>query len=154
MGTRIFLKNLSSKTSEQDLSEIFSKFGEVAKIDLKAGFGFIYYANAEDAAEAIKNMDNKEVDGRVIVVEIARHNDKMKPPRRLDLRVSVFNIDSRISWQDLKDWAREAGDVTFTNVFMRDQQHVGVVEFQVWKIMDQICRFYVNYKTLGWLTID
>lgn len=129
-GTRIFIKNLAQNVKEQDINEIFGKFGEVTKIDLKAGFGFLYYANADDAAEAIKSMDNHDVDGKIITVEMAR-DDKKKPVKRLDLRLSVSGVGSGVSWQDLKDWAREAGDVTFTNVFMRDGQNFGVVEFQV-----------------------
>jgi RNA recognition motif-containing protein len=129
-GTRIFIKNLASRTTEQDINEIFGKFGEVTKIDLKTGFGFIFYAHADDADEAIKSMNDREVDGKVITVEMAR-DEKKKPVKRLDLRVSVSGMGSGVSWQDLKDWAREAGDVTFTNCFMRDGQNCGVVEFQV-----------------------
>ncbi len=135
MATRVFLKNISARTTEQDLIELFGKYGEVKKIDLKLGFGFIFFDDPNEALEAIKNMDGKEIDGKILVVEIARdskeYGNKSKPVKRLDLRLSVFNLDSRISWQDLKDWGREAGEVTFTNVFTRDSQQVGVVEFQV-----------------------
>ncbi len=140
-GTRIFVKNLATRTTEQDINEIFGKFGEVNKIDLKLGFGFIWFSHADDAAEAIKSMNDREVDGKVIIVELAR-DDKKKPVKRLDLRLSVSGVASGTSWQDLKDWAREAGDVTFTNVFIRDGQNFGVVEFQVENYFDtcnEIC---------------
>jgi hypothetical protein len=59
--------------------------------------------------------------------------------KRLDLRLSATGLDSRVSWQDLKDWAREAGDVTFTNVFVKDGQTVGVIEYAV-----RCCCFFAN----------
>ena len=48
------------------------------------------------------------------------------PPRRGDYRVTVSGLPSTGSWQDLKDHMREAGDVTFTDVF---RDGTGVVEF-------------------------
>ena len=47
-----------------------------------------------------------------------------------DNRVIVENCDPRTSWQDLKDWARAAGTVSFTNTFMREGKKYGVVEFE------------------------
>jgi arginine/serine-rich splicing factor 4/5/6 len=142
---RVFVGKLSDKTSEQDLNEIFGKYGTVKKIDLKVGHAFIFYDDPQDALEAVKNMDGQEVDGSIIMVESARSAREMriKPIKRLDLRLTVLNIDGRVSWQDLKDWAREAGDVTFTNVYSRDNQPIGVVEFQVIivKLKNEINKF-------------
>ncbi len=101
------------------------------------GYGFIFFDTAEAAQSAIADMDGKELDGHPIVVEPAHSAKKAdlpaagKAPRRLDLRIVVRGLHSRVSWQDLKDWSREAGDVTFTNVFERDGDHMGIVEFKV-----------------------
>ena len=81
-------------------------------------------------------MDGQNVNGNLIIVQSARgqsrdFNDKAKQTRRNDLRVTILGLDQRTSWQDLKDWAREAGDVTFANVFNRDNKTVGVVEYMV-----------------------
>lgn len=133
MSTRIFVGKLSSNTGEQDLQEIFGKFGDVTKVEMKNNFAFVYFRDENDAQEAISSMDGREIDGQTIVVENARNKDMMKqrPVKRLDLRLTCMNLDGRISWQDLKDWAREAGEVTFTNIFIRDGQHMGVIEFSV-----------------------
>ena len=51
---------------------------------------------------------------------------------RYDLRVKVLDLSPRTSWQDLKDWARNAGQVMFTNVFRTsDGGAYGIVEYQV-----------------------
>ena len=44
---------------------------------------------------------------------------------------SVLGLEPRTSWQDLKDWARAAGNVTFTNVFTKDHQKLGIIEYEV-----------------------
>lgn len=136
MSNRVFVGKVSSATSEQTLSDEFSKFGEVTKIDLKNGYAFVFFENEADTVEAIRNLDGKEIDGNNIAVEAARSSRdfKQKPVKRLDLRLSVSGLEPRISWQDLKDWARKAGDVTFTNIFAKDGATMGVIEFTVNKI--------------------
>lgn len=136
---KIFVGKLSPDTTEESLTDVFSKFGDVTKVDLQRGFAFITFEDAGECDEARKHMDGQEVDGSIIVVQQARSSKetmdfkdgKTRPVKRMDLRVTATGIDSHVSWQDLKDWARFAGEVTFTNVFSRDHQTVGVIEFAV-----------------------
>ena len=133
MATRIFIGKIASETTAEELEDIFKPYGEVGRVDVKNGYAFAYFDNDDEAQDAIKNLDGVELHGRNLVIENARNarEFKQRPVKRFDLRVSVLGIDSRTSWQDLKDWARAAGDVTFSNVFDRDGETVGVVEFQV-----------------------
>jgi arginine/serine-rich splicing factor 4/5/6 len=134
MSNRVFVGKISQSTSEQTLNEEFSKCGEVTKIDLKNGYAFVFFANEDHCNDAISMLNGKDIDGSNIVVEAARARDfnRQKPVKRLDLRLSVTGLDDRVSWQDMKDWARKAGDVTFTNIFVKDGAHMGVIEFAVW----------------------
>ena len=72
-----------------------------------------------------------------MALEIQRADSKMgnnrggKVIKRYDLRLEAKNVGSDITWKDLKDWARQAGDVTFTNVFERDGECIGVIEYEV-----------------------
>nr|XP_029544449.1 serine/arginine-rich splicing factor 5-like [Oncorhynchus nerka] len=50
------------------------------------------------------------------------------PPVRTEHRIIVENLSSRISWQDLKDLMRKAGEVTFVDAH-RTNKNEGVVEF-------------------------
>lgn len=132
MPTRVFVGKLPDSTTEDSFLELFSKYGEVVKTDLKDGYGFIFFENEDEALDAIKNLDGAEFEGNHLVVENARgpKEFKQKPIKRYDLRISVSGLDPRTSWQDLKDWARQAGDVTFTNVYARDGHSTGVIEYQ------------------------
>uniref|UniRef100_A0A8C4Q413 Serine and arginine rich splicing factor 5 n=2 Tax=Eptatretus burgeri TaxID=7764 RepID=A0A8C4Q413_EPTBU len=50
------------------------------------------------------------------------------PPSRTDHRLLVENLSSSVSWQDLKDYMRQAGEVIFADAH-RSRQNEGVVEF-------------------------
>ena len=137
MSHRVFVGKLApDSVTEADLNEAFSKYGEVVKIDIKTTYAFVFYESPNECEAAIKYMDGQNVNGNLIIVQSARgqsrdFNDKAKQTRRNDLRVTILGLDQRTSWQDLKDWAREAGDVTFANVFNRDNKTVGVVEYMM-----------------------
>uniref|UniRef100_A0A8W8HPG4 RRM domain-containing protein n=2 Tax=Magallana TaxID=2171616 RepID=A0A8W8HPG4_MAGGI len=54
--------------------------------------------------------------------------DKYGPPTRTEYRVIVENLSSRVSWQDLKDYMRQAGEVTYADAH-KQHKNEGVVEF-------------------------
>lgn len=54
--------------------------------------------------------------------------EKYGPPRNTDFRIIVENLSSRVSWQDLKDLMRQAGEVTFADAHKRER-NVGIVDF-------------------------
>lgn len=133
--TRIFIGRLSPRTQERDIENIFSAYGKVKRVDLKEGYAFVFFSDEKNALESIAAMNNKELDGNMIVVEPAHNNSKPRNSNgnrgNTELRLSCRNLDPNTSWQDLKDWARVAGKVTFANVFTRDSQKLGVIEFEV-----------------------
>lgn len=57
-----------------------------------------------------------------------RGRDKYGPPTRTEYRVIVENLSSRCSWQDLKDYMRKAGEVTYADAH-KLAPNEGVVEF-------------------------
>ncbi|XP_054270169.1 serine-arginine protein 55 isoform X2 [Macrosteles quadrilineatus] len=57
-----------------------------------------------------------------------RSNDRYGPPTRTEYRLIVENLSSRVSWQDLKDYMRQAGEVTYADAH-KDRRNEGVVEF-------------------------
>uniref|UniRef100_A0A665V2K6 RNA-binding protein 28 n=1 Tax=Echeneis naucrates TaxID=173247 RepID=A0A665V2K6_ECHNA len=80
---RLIIRNLSFKCSEDDLKEVFSKFGTVleATIPLKddgkmRGFAFVMLKKVPEAAKALKAMNLKEIKGRQVAVDWAVPRDK------------------------------------------------------------------------------
>lgn len=76
----IYVGNLSYKVTEQDLAKEFGDYGEVSSVKLisdkysgqSKGFGFVVMDNKDEAIKAIKGLNGKEIDNRVIVVNEAR----------------------------------------------------------------------------------
>ncbi|KAI3974146.1 hypothetical protein MKX01_033397 [Papaver californicum] len=73
--SKLFIKGLSFHTSEEALSEAFSKYGQVVEVmdkvsDRSKGFGFVTFASLEEAKNAISEM-NIVLDGRAIFVDNA-----------------------------------------------------------------------------------
>lgn len=75
----IFVAKLNFKTKKEDLERAFSQFGEVSSAKVvtdrdtgrSKGFGFVEMPNDSEALAAIEGLNEKELDGRVIVVKPA-----------------------------------------------------------------------------------
>lgn len=97
--TKLFVGWLDWSIRGKDLNEEFSKFGEVvfARVNLdrenrnrSKGFGFVVFANAEDAAKAQAEMDWKEVKWRAIRVDFAKENpEKMNRENNQEISEEV-----------------------------------------------------------------
>ncbi len=76
----IFVSNLSFKIDQDTLKELFQNFGEVSSCKIMAdkfsgksrGFGFVEMPNDADGQKAIDGLNDKEVDGRNIIVNVAK----------------------------------------------------------------------------------
>ena len=71
---QIFVAKLSSSVTERDLNYEFRKFGHIRNIQMKRGYAFIEFDDSKDAEIAIREMDNKRIEGQRIVVQAASKN--------------------------------------------------------------------------------
>jgi len=79
MGTKLFIGNLSFRTSEETLREWVAQIGEVVSVRIitdretgrSRGFGFVEYTNEADANKAIETLNEQELDGRNVIVREA-----------------------------------------------------------------------------------
>jgi len=76
----MYVSNLSFHTSETDLRRLFEQFGMVDSARIitdretgkSRGFGFVEMPSEEEAGNAMKGLNNKEVEGRQMSVSVAR----------------------------------------------------------------------------------
>ncbi len=76
----IYVGNLAIETSEDTLNQAFSAFGQVKSVSIvrdgttgeSRGFGFVRMEVEEEAQTAIREMNEKELDGQAIKVEKGR----------------------------------------------------------------------------------
>lgn len=80
MSSKLFVGGLSWDTNNDGLAAAFEPFGEVNEAIVitdretgrSRGFGFVTFADAASAKEAIAEMDGSSLDGRNINVNEAR----------------------------------------------------------------------------------
>ncbi|KAK2952480.1 putative Single-stranded TG1-3 DNA-binding protein [Blattamonas nauphoetae] len=76
--SRLYVGNLSFKTTARDLGQLFETVGPVSNVDIKSryerslGFGFVDMSTEADAQRAAKELNERELDGRKLRIEIAR----------------------------------------------------------------------------------
>ena len=76
----IYVGNISYTTSEDDLRDLFARYGEVTAVRVitdrdtgrSKGFGFVEMTDDDQAKEAISALDSKDFMGRDVKVNEAR----------------------------------------------------------------------------------
>src|SRR5207237_4263123 len=84
MNNKLFVGNLSFKTTENDLQDAFAAFGTVTEANLMMdratgrarGFGFVTMSTPEEAQKAIAGLNGKSIDGRALTVNLARPREE------------------------------------------------------------------------------
>ena len=84
MGSKIYVGNLPFSFRDKELKEAFESFGEIAEATVisdrfsgrSKGFGFVTFANEDDAKKAVEKMNGKEISGREIKVSEARAREE------------------------------------------------------------------------------
>jgi RNA recognition motif-containing protein len=122
-----------------------------SRVDMKVGYAFAYYNDPDSANAAIAGLHGIVLGGSDIVVEMGKHKEgfsnergaggggdrpsrpfhEHNPKPRSEHRLIATQLDQRTSWQNLKDWARPAGEVDFVDVMYKNGDRVGVVEYSV-----------------------
>lgn len=105
-------------------------------------YGFCEFDDMRDAQDAVKDLDGSRFLGGRVKVEHARDSRaggrsrgrspmrrKGNPPgKRTGYKLVVENLSTRTSWQDLKDYMRQAGEIMYTNTH-HIRSGEGIVEF-------------------------
>lgn len=84
MSKRIYVGNLSFKTTADGLRDAFSQFGEVTSSTVVSdretgrsrGFGFVEMAEIADGQRAIEAMHGNDFEGRTLIVNEARPREE------------------------------------------------------------------------------
>ena len=102
---KIFVGNLSSSTTKEDLHDLFLQYGKIKECDVLRNFGFVHMDDKEAAAEAVRKLHHHVLNGQAINVELSRG----KPKGTTKLHVS--NITSGCTNQELRAKFEEFGPV-------------------------------------------
>jgi len=144
-AARIYVGNLPQNIREKEIEDIFYKYGKIVAVDIHSradpAFAFVDFEDPRDAEDAVHEKDGDKFESYTLKVEFpkasgrggGRDNDRFGsdrgrggyvrgrgrggPIRRTDHRVLISGMPPSGSWQDLKDHMREAGEVTYTDVY-------------------------------------
>lgn len=84
MATKLYVGGLSYALKEDQLRELFEAVGKVESAQVivdrfsnqSKGFGFVEMGSEDEAKQAIKELNGKEVGGRPIIVNEARPQEE------------------------------------------------------------------------------
>lgn len=80
MAKKLFVGNIDWGTTDEDLQELFTKYGDIEECVIikdkfsnrSKGFGFVTFANDDDADKAVAELNDYELKERKLVVNEAR----------------------------------------------------------------------------------
>ncbi|KAJ3740571.1 hypothetical protein DFH05DRAFT_426176 [Lentinula detonsa] len=140
MTRRLYVGRLPSEARSEDVSKLFEGYGRIVDCRVMTGFGFVEFESSKDAEDAVQQFNGKAFMGANIVVEFAkesrprrdhyedRHGPALRARRPPGIRIIVSGISRDTSWQDLKDFGRDAGNVSFADID-RDVPGQGILEY-------------------------
>jgi arginine/serine-rich splicing factor 4/5/6 len=125
MSGRIYIGNLPSRATERDVEDFFRGYGKIRDVILKSGFGFVEFDDNRDAADAVEELNGREMLGDRVKIELSRRGgrddrdrggrgggdrydrdrgrqnkrEKYGPPIQTRYRLLVDNLSTRCSWQ-------------------------------------------------------
>jgi len=120
---RVYVGNLAWETTWQELKDHMREAGDVVHVDILSeadgrskGCGLVAYRTAEDALNAVQELNDSELMGRQIFVREDRETDDGGKGGDQACRVYVGNLAWSVTWKDLKDHFKSAGDVVRADV--------------------------------------
>lgn len=81
MSNTVFVGNLSYAVEGQDLQSAFANFGVITEAKVikdfhsgrSRGYGFVTFSTEDEALKAVEEMNDKEINGRSVRVNLARN---------------------------------------------------------------------------------
>jgi len=195
-GYSVWMGGLPERVRSRDIEDFFQGYGKILDVSIKTKFAFIEFDDRRDAEDAVKDLDDKKLNGTRVKLELSkgckdkyrdfqrtgrvryrsfsrevspsrrryrsrsdgrRSRSRSRSPRRggretfyskpayrkygapekTKWTVEVDNLSSRCSWQDLKDFMRKAGEVTYGDAHGEIGKNRGVVCYETQDDMER-----------------
>merc|ERR1719189_2212108 len=131
-GKKIFVHNVSEEATYEDFQASVEKYGECTDFfNPGRGFAFIEFSTNEEAAACIAGMDNTEIAGRTIQMNIAKPKGEKGNDRRQSggqggrgghnksfgdqpagSKIFVHNVSEEATYEDFQASVEKFGEVT------------------------------------------
>lgn len=140
--TNVFVKNLNTSATYEEVEELFAKYGKITSgvlmktVDGKSrGFGFFNYETHESAVSAVDGMCSTDFQGKVIYVARAQKKNErrqeleanyialLKERMSKGTNLYVKNLDDDITDAQFKEEFAKFGNITSAVIMKNDKGH-------------------------------
>merc|ERR1712137_1224677 len=151
----IWMGDLPPDCRREHVIKSFEGYGTLGGIRLMNNFGFVDFKHKRDAKDAVKDLNGEKLRGARIRLEMSDgpgnrksgtsyeetaafstmreergFNPRFERPYRTKYGMAVSNLTKKFSWSDLKNFMRQAGEVTYTDAHIRSGKNRGEVCFK------------------------
>lgn len=124
-NANVFIKNLDSNVDERSLHDIFANYGEILSLKVakdengfSKGYAFIQFQDEKSAEDAIRNIDQKMLHGKVVTVtKFLSKDERLKQGIKFQ-NVYIKNFAPEIKDEDLMDMCRKFGEILSAKVML------------------------------------
>ncbi|KAL2094739.1 hypothetical protein ACEWY4_009458 [Coilia grayii] len=124
---KVFVGNLNTSTKEEELRELFEKYGTVVDCDIISNYGFVHMSEEEDAKKAVAELNKHRLNGFNMTVQFATTRV------RNATKIHVGNIPEGVTALKIRELFQEYGKVLECDVlkkyaFVHMQRHKEAME--------------------------
>ncbi|XP_077299304.1 RNA-binding protein lark isoform X2 [Arctopsyche grandis] len=105
---KIFIGNLSEKTTSNDLRPLFEKYGTVVECDVVRNYGFVHMESEQVGRESIQNLNGHALHGQVIKCEAAKSR---RAPSTPTTKIFVGNLTDKTRAPEVRELFQKFGTV-------------------------------------------
>nr|CAI5858756.1 unnamed protein product [Callosobruchus analis] len=105
---KIFVGNLSEKTTVPELRPLFEKYGKVVECDVVKNYGFVHMENEAEGREAIQNLNGQVMNGQPMKCEAAKSR---KAPQTPTTKIFVGNLTDNTKAPQIRELFKKYGTV-------------------------------------------
>lgn len=124
-NANVFIKNLDSNIDERSLYDIFSNYGDILSLKVakdekgfSKGYAFIQFQDEKSAEDAIRNIDQKMLRGKVVTVtKFLPKGERLKQNIEFQ-NVYIKNFASEIKDEDLVDMCKKFGEILSAKIML------------------------------------
>ncbi|VVT46369.1 uncharacterized protein SAPINGB_P001179 [Magnusiomyces paraingens] len=113
--TNVYIKNISSETTDEEFEELFKKYGNITSSTIardaegkSRGFGFVNFENHDDAANAVKELNDLELNGNKLYV--GRAQKKFEREEELKKQYEAARLEKSNMYQGVNLYIKNLDD--------------------------------------------
>ncbi|CAG0920556.1 unnamed protein product [Notodromas monacha] len=98
-STKIYVGNVTETTTEEELREMFAKYGTVTECAKVKNYAFVHMKSNEEAENAIENLKGHTLNGNTLTIEASSSRPKARP----SASTPIDRYSARVSsWDGLR----------------------------------------------------